>query len=274
MGLVGGTAALAALPQAARAASGDTAALDTTAGKLRALMLMRGALDDRLVMYWLRGRYFGLVDGEVRPLFGVVNACFSRYRPHEDGGYIGARGEISHYTDFSTGAVVQTVRNPYTDTTVQVPARGYPPSPVRIQADCTISIKEMPGMQFANVVHDLDVTGDDVRIFETSSSKVPIPGGKPSLYNEMLTYRARTSDLARADAKRVPCDLAFTNTVSWRPWMGMENRPGHMLAVGSGAYVTSLQDLPKAWRDATAATQPELLRNPAAFLDPVWKTIA
>lgn len=274
MGLVGGTAALAALPPAAQAAPGAMAALDTPAGKLRALMLMRGALDDQLVMYWLRGRYFGLVDGEVKPLFGVVNACFSRYRAHPDGGYIGARGEISHYTDFASGAVVQSVRNPYTGATVQVPARGYPPSPVRIQADCTISIKELPGMQFENVVHDLDVTGNDVRIFERSSSKLPIPGGAPSLYTELLTYRARASDLARAGAKRVPCDIAFTNTVSWRPWMGMERHPGHMLAVGAGGYVTALQDLPKAWRDATAATQPELLRNPAAFLDPVWKTIA
>lgn len=273
MGLIGGTAALAAMPGVAHAAAGDDHALDTPTGKLRALMMMRGALDDRLVIYWLRGRYFGLVDGEVKPLFGVVNACFSRYRAHPDGGYIGARGEISHYTDFATGEVVKSVRNPYTGQMMEPPARGYPPSPVRIQANSSITIKEMPGMQFENTVHDIEVTGNDVRIFERSTSEVPLPTGKPSRYNEMLTYRAKATDIARPNLMRVPCDINFTNTVSWRSWMDMGDRPGTMLAIGSGAYVSSMKELPATWLKATAASQPELLGNPNALLDPLWKSI-
>ncbi|WP_328591563.1 DUF1838 family protein [Glacieibacterium frigidum] len=267
-GLIGTAAALAVAPAAA------ATTFAAPADKLRALMLMRGALDDRLVIYWLRGRYFGLVDGEVKPLFGVVNACFSRYRAHPDGGFIGARGEVSHYTDFDTGEVVGSVRNPYDGRIMEPPPRGYPPSPVRIEADSSISIKEMPGMEFANAIHDIEVTGDDARMFERNASKVPLPGGKASLYNEMVTYRARVADLRKPGANRVPCDINFTNTVSWRSWMGMADHPGHMLAVGSGAFVARVADLPAAWLKATAATQPELLGNPQAFLDPVWKTIA
>jgi hypothetical protein len=271
--IMGGMASAWAIPSLAMATAAGAARPGAISSKLRTLMMMRGALDDRLVMYWLRGRYYGLVDGEATPLFGVVSACFSRYHAHQDGGFIGARGEISHYTDFETGEVVQSVPNPYTHVAMQPPTRGYPPSPVRIQADATITIAEAPGVQFRNVVHDPEVNGNDVSLSESSMAKTPLPGGKLSLYNEMLTYRAKASDLARADLQRVPCELSFTNTVSWRSWMGMGDRPGLMLSVGAGSYVDAIAELPPAWVKATMQTNPGLLERPLAFLDPVWSTI-
>lgn len=241
--------------------------------KLRTLMMMRGALDDRLVMYWLRGRYYGFVDGEMKPLFGVVNVCFSRYRAHPEGGFIGARGEVSHYTDFDSGEIVKSLPNPYTGKPMEPPARGYPPSPVRIRADASIAIKEAPGVQFRNVIHDPEVNGDDVTLCESNMARTPLPDGKVSLYNEIVTYRARATDLARPDLQRVPCDIAFTNTVSWRSWMGMGDRPGQMLAVGSGSFVESLDAVPKAWTGGTLRSQPELLTRPLAYLDDVWASM-
>lgn len=275
LGLLGGTAAALALPGAAMAAAtaGSEAPPDARLPKLRTLMMMRGALDDRLVMYWLRGRYFGFLEGEMTPLFGVVNVCFSRYRAHPDGGYIGARGEVSHYTDFETGEIVHSVLNPYTRMAMQPPARGYPPSPVRIGADATIRIAEAPGVQFRNSIHDPEVNGDDVSLREINMAKTPLPGGKLSLYNEIVTYRAKASELARPDLSRVACDINFTNTVSWRSWMGMGDRPGQMLAVGAGSYVNSVEELPRAWVAATSQARPELLARPLAFLDPVWSAL-
>jgi hypothetical protein len=274
--LVCGAAAALALPQAsfaaAAAAAGATANPAAIPDKLRTLLMMRGALDDRLVMHWIRGRCYGLVDGAMTPLFGVVNACFSRYRAREGGGFFGARGEVTYYTDFGSGEVVQTALNPYTNAAMPLPARGYPPSPVRIQADATIAISEAPGVEFRNVVDDPQVSGNDVSLCESSMAKTPLPGGGVSLYNEVLTYRAKANDLARTDLKRVACDIAVTSTVSWRSWMGMGDRPGVLLTVGTGSFVSSIDELPPAWVKAASQSRPELLANPLAFLDPAWSS--
>ena len=273
LGLFGGLAA-ASVPRTSIAAPPLTVpAYDTPEGKLRALIMMRGALDDRLVIYWLRTQYYGLVDGEITPMCGVVNACFSRYRPHKDGGYIAARGEAAHFTDFETGDVVASIRNPYTGMAMQPPVRSPSPSPVRIQANSTITVAEGPGLQFRNVVDDVEVIGNEVLLRERSMSRLPIPGGKPSLYNELLTYRAKASDMAQPDMKRPPCTTSVATTVSWRSWMGMGDRPGHVLAVGVGSFETSPDELPDSWTKATAVTHPDLLRNPADYLSPVWDSM-
>ena len=98
-------------------------------------MLMRGALDDRLVMGFISGRYYGVVEEELRPLYGLVGATFARYRPRPDGGYDGATYEIPFFTDLATGEVMERWRNPYTGEEVGVPQSGYPPSAIVIGAD-------------------------------------------------------------------------------------------------------------------------------------------
>jgi hypothetical protein len=273
LGLMSGIAAASALPGVATAAAPATQDFGAPEAKLRTLLLLRGALDDRLVIYWMRGRYYGLVDGEITPLFGVLNACFSRYRAHKDGGFIAARGEATHFTDFNTGEVMQTIRNPYTGKDMNSPVRSLNPSPVRIQADCVITIAEAPGMRFQNVVQDVDAQGDGVSISERSMSKTPVPGGKPSVFNELITYRGKASDLSRPGIKRAPCDTSVTSTVSWRSWMGMDDHPGHLLAAGAGTFVSSAEELPPAWIKATSVANPTMVNDPHSFLAPVWDTM-
>lgn len=267
-----GGAAVASLGPTAVCAAPRTHATGPS-DRLRTFLLMRGALDDRLVVYWIRGRYYGLVDGEMTPLFGVVSATFSRYRAVPGGGYAAARGEATFYTDPDSGAVVRDVRIPYTGETVDVPARGYPPGSVRIRPDLGFEVAEAPGVELHHEVQRIVEQGPGVWITEVTRAKTPLPGGRPSLYNEVLTYHARAADLARPGAKRVPCEIAFTNTVSWRSWMKMGDRPGHLLAVGAGAYVDTVHELPVEWLQAARASRSELLADPKTFLAPVWNAL-
>lgn len=271
LGLIGGATALAAAPSTAQAAvTPAPAGKMTNEQRLRTFMLMRAALDDRLVVFWIRGQYFGLVEGEITPLFGVLAATLTRYKQHPDGGYTGARGEISYILDPESGEVADKVRNPYTGETIETPVRGYPPSPLRIHADLTFEIADHPGAKLTHDVTGIHSTGGDVWLSEVSAARTQLPGGKLSLYNEMLTYQASEADLARRGVKQVLSNISFTNTVSWRSWMKMGDRPGHMLATGAGKYVKHLPDLPKPWLDATRKHQPSLISDPFAFLAPVW----
>lgn len=103
---------------------------------------------------------------------------------------------------------------------------------------------QQPGAQLRHAVEGILRHGADVWITEITAAKTPVPDARPSLYNEMLIYHARNADPQRRDAKRVPCDISFTNTVSWRSWMNMDDHPGHLLVVGAGRYVDYMDQLP------------------------------
>jgi hypothetical protein len=78
--------------------------------------------------------------------------------------------------------------------------------------------------------------------------------------------QARLSDLQAPDAKRVPCLTGYTSVVSWRPWLKMGDRPGHLMGQGAGRYGVSLESLPANWHAATAALRPDVLRDPSGPL--------
>lgn len=238
--------------------------------KLRMFIMMRGSLDDSLVLSWNQGQYFGLIDGETTPLCGIINATLSRYRRRADGGYDGARGEISFITDLESGQIVRQIRNPYTGAMVDTPARGYPPSIVHINPDLKIRINENNGEKLENTTSAPFRNGADVWMSEANAAKTQLPNGKISLYNEIINYRARSADFARPGAARVACDTSFTSLVSWRSWLQMGDRPGRMLAVGTGTYVRHIEELPKIWLEEMRRTQPEVIAQPLAFLQPAW----
>lgn len=52
--------------------------------------------------------------------------------------------------------------------------------------------------------------------------------------------------------------------------MQMGDRPGHLTAIGIGRQNAAMDSLPPAWVEATAAKRPEVLKDPAAILAPLW----
>jgi hypothetical protein len=85
---LGATSVSAGTAKAGASISSDPAA------RLEMFMMMRGALDDKLVIGCLTGRYYGIVDAQLKLLFGLVSATFSRYRPALGGGHAIERAGI------------------------------------------------------------------------------------------------------------------------------------------------------------------------------------
>jgi hypothetical protein len=235
-------------------------------------MLMRGALDDRLVAGFVQGRYYGVVDSEVKPLFGLVAATFARYRSTPDGGYEGIGYEIAYFTDPDTGRVMDSWHNPYTDEQVTVPETASQPTRTVITPALEVTIpKASPGLDFQTRVHPPQLAEDDVWIAEETLVAFQPPGApKPARYTEFLTMHARRTDLETAGTKRVPCQTSYASVVSWRPWLKMGDHPGHLMANGSGRYDAPMSALPEAWREATRARRPETLTDPAKPIAAVW----
>jgi hypothetical protein len=233
---------------------------------------MRGALDDRLTIGFLSGRYDGFVDGERTPLFGLFSATFSRYRANKDG-YEVFGFEQAYFTDLKTQEVLRQFTNPYTGEVVDVPVTSSSPSELSVSSDLRFhSSNKLP----ANVKLDMfasppEFIGNEVFFVEQLYASRDPEGNTPRFsYTENTTLRSKVADVKRTNTASAPCQTSFDAVVSWRPWLKMGDRPGCMTAFGHGSYGVDLTELPRPWLDATTKIRPELLSNPAAVLDPLW----
>ena len=263
-GLAGGAAA---------PGSGTDAPLDlaSPADRLTTFVKLRGALDPDLVVSWVSARYYGVVDDRMDPLFSVVSAVFSRWR-RAGAGFEAASFELAWFTDSETGTVLQTYANPYTGKPCQVPGGGFAPTLIRFQQDLSLQLgTKVPGLTLEHEVLPFVVRGDDIWMTERTRSTLELPGAaRPFRYAESNSFLADRRQATSRDSRRVTSHVSFTNVCSWRPWLEMGDRPGHLMAIGTGRQNVDIAALPDEWREATATLRPEVLRDPAAILKPLW----
>jgi len=242
---------------------------------LRRFVKMRGALDGRLVLGCVRGLYSGVVDGRVTPLFGVVSAVFSLYRPRA-GGFEVAGFEQAYYTDRETGQVLDRWKNPYTGEAVRVPVYSEVPSTLFFGSDLVFHspAPARAGVQVAQFARGPEMIGPDMVFVEQVSVSVAGAGGAPPFtYRDNTVLRAKASEVDRPDTLATPSKTTFDAVVSWRPWLNMGTRPGHMEALGYGGFGVSFADLPAEWVTATERVRPGLLKHPELLLAAAWKAV-
>ena len=234
---------------------------------------MRGALDDRLVIGYLSGRYDGLVDGELTPLFGLHAATFSRYRAKGDG-FEAVSFEQAYFTDLSTRQVLDRWTNPYTGETVEPPVTRSAPSKLFIGPDLRFHPDKPapPTFKLDFAAQGPEIIGDEIVFLDKAYASSTPPAPAPRFYyEETTTLTARLTDVDQRSTPTVPCQTSFTAIVSWRPWLKMGSHPGCMLGLGHGRYGAALESLPKPWLEATARLRPELLSHPEAVMEATWR---
>lgn len=271
-----GTGALVASASPAFSMGGPAAdGIDyaSDAGYLKTVVLMRGALDERLSINFIRARYFGVIADEMKPLFGVVAATFNRYRQVAGGGYEFATREIAYFTDHDCTHALDTYENPYTGETVSIPEGGVGAALVRIGPDMHYALKEeRPEVDMKHTFYPIHLDGDDVWLTEAENVAVGAPGAPPSFrYQDVATYHAPRAVVEAPDATAVSALVGYSGLTSWRPWLNMPaGTQGHLSSFGSGRTNVALDDLPRAWLEASAVRNPHVLDNPGALLDEVW----
>ncbi len=230
---------------------------------LQRFIKMRGALDGRLVIGSVTGTYYGVVNGQTIPLFGLISAVFSRYQAQKNG-YQVTELEQAYYTDLATGEALATWKNPYTNEMINIPAYSSPAATSLITPDLHFhaTAATPPQVRVQHVVDGPDLSPAAIIFIERVAVSVPAAAGKPGFqYQDHTSLTAPRQDVDRPDTKTSGSSTSFAATCSWRPWLKMGTRPGHMSATGQGHFGVALNALPSAWQTATARRRPELLEQ-------------
>jgi hypothetical protein len=241
--------------------------------RLTALAKLRGSIDGRTVMWWMKGVRFGVVDKVVTPMFGMLIGSFQRMQPVADEGFMLNMLELSYFTDLETGEVLDTFVNPYNGKTLQVPEQRLGPYPVLMKPSGVV-LPDVPAFGDIDLMTRVGPTivhGDDVWIRDDSTVKVdsdhPMMG--QHTYNELVTYRGRLSDINNPDLPSAPAEIMFQSVTSWREWFQADDVDGMTTARATGTKISNIEDFPPEYLAAARERNPEIITDPEAVLDSV-----
>ena len=78
-------------------------------------MRLAASLDNRLVIWWMDGLRYGVVDARARLLYGMKVGMFQQFFPPAGRQFLNwTMFELTYYTDLATGELLEEFANPYT----------------------------------------------------------------------------------------------------------------------------------------------------------------
>ncbi|MDP6436809.1 MAG: DUF1838 family protein [Gammaproteobacteria bacterium] len=257
----------------AGAAGTSPALLAADPETLRAWMKLAGSLDDRLVIWWMDGVRYGVVDSMARPLHGMKIALFQRYFEQPDGYWKLAMFELTYYTDLESGKLLNTFANPYTGETNTVRHVRLGPDIRHQTADGQLADPDDAAMQsflkqYSTSLGPALVSGDHVWIPTSVEAEIVFPSPKaPSIrISHYTTVLGSLHDVNNPDIISAPCTLAFQNVIKWEPWMQMGEHPGHGMSKAAGRKLERVDDLPADYLEMAHRVHPKLIKDPVATL--------
>jgi hypothetical protein len=235
---------------------------------LDAYMRLSGAMDDRLVIWWMDGVRYGVVDARATALFGMKIGMFHQFFRQPDGSFRLAMFELTYYTDLATGEMLEEFVNPYTGQTNKVTHVRLGPE-IRRQTSTGIARPDNPMVQaYASSLGPALAHGDEVWIPTSVEATIRFP--KPTAPEIVLslytTIHGNLADALNEEIISARCSLAFQNTLRWEPFMRMEDRPGHMMSRAAGRKLETVDKLPADYRRIADRMHPRYIENPTGRL--------
>jgi hypothetical protein len=265
---LGLSAAITGGPIADSFAASDTVDLDAPEHRMSALMKIYGATDDRVCFGYVSGLFYGLVEQQLTPLFGILGATFNRYVPRSDGTYDGRALEIAYLTDLESGERLETFKNPYTGEVLRdIPISRFGPRPIRVGPSAAERLP-VPGVDRVVVQRFLPfrIVHDKVWLVEEIQARFVPDEGPPLRTTSVTNYGAKISEVLDPTLKTVGTEVSYTDTVNWMPWLNMGDRPGVVMGNATGRTVPSIDDLPPEHIALTREFHPDVLDDPKALL--------
>jgi hypothetical protein len=241
-------------------------ALADPAQRARIMARVRGSAAEQTVYTFCRlHMYLWLNDGNLRPIFTMLNLNAASWKPLPNGNFHASGREVGVYTKFDTDEVIDVWENPVTGEKREVWEFIGGPISVEIGpeglvtgAGATLKPKEMRPDVLGEM---LILTNQSAFSFPNSLNPETWPkeaGGPTFYWDSHYYYAARVSEVLDGGLPSVPAAVQYQNLVSFHPWLGMGRTPGRTYGKGLGAKLTSLDDLPPPVRSALEKRTPEI----------------
>ena len=264
-----GLAAALAMPAAGRAAA---PALSTPAEILRAFVRLRGALDGRIVYWWLEDVRSAIVGTKMYPLYRARIGTFLRSRQVGPDAYALTTLETSYAVDLATDRLAPSIKNPLNGATIETPPLVLGPHTTTLRPDGADLPANVRGGRYEarlNTRGPVSVVGDDVLIPEDAISRVVFPDPATPPYNtsELNVYRGRLSELSDEARPFVSAWVSYQSVSAFQARHKMDGVTGHISARAVGGKVASLAEMPAAWRALAEQSHPAIIGDVPAALD-------
>jgi len=257
------------LPASALAADGNVL---NDQQLLDSYVRLAGSHDDRLVIWWMDGIRYGVVNAVAKPLYGMKVGMFHRYFLQPDGSFQIAFFELTYYTDLQSGRLLKFFDNPYTGETNKVRHVRLGPEVRELTSQGLMPPK---GAALGDFVKEYR---NSLGPAKTGNRKIWIPASveatiqfpKPTapqiLLNLYTTVSGSLADATSNKATTSACDIAFSNVLKWEPWMNMQDRPGQMMSKAEGMKLFSVTDMPDDYIACADEVHPSYIADPVSKL--------
>jgi len=268
-------AALAGLPLCQTIAGAAAPSHDS---ELQTWMRLAGAMDERLVIWWMSGTRYGVVNARSELLYGMQVGIFQRFFAQPDGTWKIAMFELTYYTDLETGNLLETWDNPYTGDTNSVRHVRLGPE-IRLQTDKG-QLADPDNAAIQTMLADYHTTlgparihGDTLWLPTSVEARIVFPSPKAPaiMLNHYTTVTGALQDTMNDELLSAPAQLTFQNVIRWEPWMQMGDHAGHLMSRASGMKLESLEQMPEDYLRLARQVHPKLIADPMKTLE---KTVA
>lgn len=256
-----GSAALAALPAAAAAA--------TTPDLRSAIRRLRFRTDNGLVFWWLRCSYYGAVNAALTPIYDMLFGSIQQVISRDDGGFDVVQLELGFRMEVGGKARMHAFRNPYTGETVPVQFMPVGPTRLHFSADVVPSVPSEFGGSKLEVSHfheEAYVAGDTFFAPFRAASRVITPGKSDRHVNDVALFYGPARQALDPKVKAAPAWLHASDVGSWPRWMNMGDRPGSTVLRAVGGKAMRLRDMPPDWTAMVREFDASILADPLKAL--------
>jgi len=238
---------------------------------LTTFMRLACSLDNRLIIWWMDGVRYGVVDAKTKALFGMKVGMFHRFFRQADGNYTVAMFELTYYTDLHSGELLESFDNPYTGETNRVRHFRIGPE-LRLQTSTGLARPENPMVkEYQAQLGPALIRGDHVWIPTDIQATIrcPKPTAPSIQLNHYTTAHGRLSDATNPKIMSALCEFNFQNIIKWEPFMNMGDHRGHMMSRAAGRKLESVSELPADYRAIAERMHGKYMADPVKTLEKV-----
>ena len=243
---------------------------------LAAYAKVRARLDGARAAFWYTSHAIGQPAGAAPELlFAREGISFQRVRIRPDRTLEAVFADCSYVLDPQTREVIEAFVNPYTKA-VNKPRHQQPmvAPMLRITPEQAINtaftfppaVTRDMRVRAPIVSGDTVWFNDDILFFKPAGlEEEDLPAFLPQgamAQTELVTYRARLSDVQNPALVSAPATFSITAHIPWSRWLDMSGQPGGILTRHMGRKLASLDEVPLWLRRRLDDEFPGYLTNP------------